>query len=159
MAVRPLNDLMKQADKILGNTKTASAVKSDGVSSLADTLAFATGIENQYGLNGMSAEQRDFEKVAKAMNKVAAQAEIEALKSIEQFTKAASEQGYTPEQISEVLDKEAAKKIKKNLAVLVAMSDSAPAGVDKNTLNKIFVPELGGEKLRTPDTQGFGGIK
>lgn len=159
MAVKPLNDLLQQADKILGVTKVASASKSDEVSSLADTLAFATGIESQYGLNGKDLGQQQFEKVAKAMNKIAAQEEIQTLMSIEAFTKTASDQGYTEEQIREALEKEAAKKVKKNLSTLIALSEMAPSGPDKNTLKKTFVHAVGNELERVPNTQGLGGLK
>ena len=147
--MKPLKELLQQADKFLGQTKTASAVVSDEVSSLANSLQDASGVQ----------AENEFEKTAKAMNKIAAQAELEVMVQCDQFEKAALADGYTKEQINEVLQKVAAKKLHKNLGLLAAVGGLAPGEADLNNMKTVKVKEIGEEKRRFPATQSLGGAK
>lgn len=120
--VKPLKDLIAEADKFLGQTKTAAPVLSDEVSSLADTLAFATDIEEQFIQSENSGYSSEFEKTAKAINKIAAQVELEILTKTEQFEKAAKVKGYDEKQIGEALSKIAAAKVQKRLSELAEIN-------------------------------------
>jgi hypothetical protein len=122
--VKPLKDLLDEADRILGQTKTAGQSVTDEVSSLADTLAFASELEDQFVAVETPVEtapDTDFEKVAKVINKVAATVELEVMAKTAQFREAAETQGYTEEQVTEALSKIAAKKIRKNLTEIAAL--------------------------------------
>lgn len=155
--MKPLKDLFVEADKYLGQTKIAAHV-SDEVSSLADTLAFATQLEAQFEVP--TATNEDLEKVAKTLNKIAASAEIEVMLQTEQFQTAARTYGYTEEQINEALDKVAAAKIHKNLGVLTAMGVLAPSKKDLNSLEHLKkVVSVGDGKRVLPLTRALRGAQ
>ena len=156
--VKPLKDLIAEADKFLGQTKTAAPVISDEVSSLADTLAFATALEDQFVQPEQESYDQDFEKVAKALNKAAAEIEWDVLSKAEQFEKTALARGYSETQVEEALSKIAAAKIKKNLPELVAMG-YGPSHADQNSLENKKVKNVGEEKRTLPATQGLGGAR
>lgn len=158
--VKPLQALLEEADRILGQTKTAAPAVADEVSSLADTLSFATQLEEQI-VGGAHAEPTniEFEKVAKVINKLAAQIELDVILKAEQFRTAAVAQGYTEEQVEEALSKVAAAKVKKNLSTLAAIGALPPGMVDENSLEKQPVKAAGGEKKRLPVTHGLGGAR
>lgn len=160
MAVKPLKDLMAEADRILGQTKIASPLNiSDEVSSLADTLSFATAIEEKFTpQDSLTAEfDPEFEKVAKAVNKASALAEWEVLSNTDRFEEAAMAQGYTEEQIGEALSKIAAAKVKKNLDALVALSVKPMQGENKNSLETKKVKSTGSDKHSLPLTHSLKG--
>lgn len=158
--VKPLKDLIAEADRFLGQTKTAAPAASDEVSLMADTLSFATQLEERIvGQVQTEPTNAEFEKVAKAINKLAARAELEVMAQTDQFRSAALNQGYTEEQVSEALSKIAAKKVKQNLSTLAALG-SLPVGmVDENSLEKQPVKAAGEEKRRLPLTRSLGGAR
>ena len=153
--VKPLKDLLQQADRFLGNTKVASAGASDEVSSLANTLQFATEIEKSLNLDG----NNEADDAARAMNKIAAQAELEVLIQCDQFEKAALADGYTKEQVDEALQKIAAKKMHKNLGLLASVGGLAPGEKDLNSQHPVKVKEIGEEKRRLPAAHSLGGSR
>ena len=155
---KPLKDLMLQADKYIGISKQASII-SDEVSSLADTLKFASEIEQQFLPTSDHGRNSEFEKVAKAIDKIAAQAELEVMIQSEQFEKAALSEGYTKEQVSEALSKVAAKKVHKHLGTLVSIGGLAPGIEDLNNLPKTKKEEVGEEKRRFAATHSLGGAR
>lgn len=159
--VKPLRDLIAEADRILGQTKTAASVVSDEVSSLADTLAFATAIEEQFALPGTNQAMHDpeFEKVAKAINKIAAKIEWEVLKKADQFEEAALANGYTEAQVEEALSKIAAAKIKSHLSTMVAMGQNPNVTMDANSLHTKKVKAVGEEKRSLPISRSFKGAE
>lgn len=155
--LKPLKDLIAEADRYLGQTKVAASAVSDEVSSLADTLTFATQIEEQFAMD-QTASSEEFEKVAKALNKIAAAAEIEVMTQSAQFEKTALEHGYTSDQINEALTKVAAQKIHKNLANLTAIGMLSPSKEDLNSLTpKKKVKAIGEEKRVVPLTKALRG--
>jgi len=156
--VKPLKDLIAEADRILGQTKEASVSVTDEVSSLANTLSFATAIEDQFiQQKEASAEYNpEFEKAAKLINKVAAEIEWDILKKTEQFEKAASAKGYTGAQVEEALSKIAAAKIKKNLATLVSLG-GVPEAADTNSLVTKKVKNHAEEKRTSAFAKSFKG--
>ena len=152
---KPLKDLIAEADRYLGQTKVAANATTDEVSSLADTLAFATQLEESLLSSTVNTE---FEKVAKALNKISAAAEIEVILNTKQFSEAAIKSGYTEEQISEALDKVAAQKIHKNLGTLVAMGALAPSKEDLNSLHHLKkVVAVGEDKRVLPVVRALRG--
>jgi len=155
---KPLRDLIMQADKYIGISKQAS-VMSDEVSSLANTLQFASEIETGLGLSQNDNANLEFEKVAKAINKIAAKAELEVMIQSEQFEKAAIAEGYTKEQVSEALSKVAAKKVHKHLGTLASLGGLAPGVEDLNNLPKAKKEEVGEEKRRFAATHSLGGSR
>jgi len=154
--LKPLKDLIAEADKYLGVTKVAAPSASDEVSSLADTLAFATQIEEQFQTPEVQTSV-EFEKVAKALNKIAASAELDAMVKSEQFENAALEHGYTNDQIKEALEKVAAKKLHKNLSNLTALGILSPGKNDLNARNSKKSEAVGEEKRVVPFTHAFRG--
>lgn len=160
--MKPLKELLQQADSYLGTTKVASpVVVSDEVSSLANTLAFAERLEQQFTADtdyaSVSADE-ELEKVAKQINKIAAQAEIEVLATSEAFREKALGEGYTEDQIDEALSKIAAQRIKKNLGALTAIGVLPVGFSDVNSLNsKQPVKAVGEEKRRLPLTHSARG--
>jgi hypothetical protein len=155
---KPLKDLMLQADKFMGMPKQAAAV-SDEVSSLADTLKFASEIEQSFSDTSASVDNAEFEKVAKAINKIAAQAELDVMIQSEQFEKAALAEGYTTEQVSEALNKLAAKKVHKHLGTILAIGGLAPDKADLNNIKPVKKEEIGEEKRRFAATHSLGGAR
>ena len=156
---KPLKDLLAQADKFMDLHKQASAAPSDEVSSLANTLQFASGLEEQFLPVTNDSVDADFEKVARVINMVAAKAELEVMIQSEQFEKAALAEGYTSEQVVEALQKVAAKKVHKHLATLAAIGGLAPGKEDLNDLKTVKKPEVGEEKRRFAATQSLGGAR
>ena len=67
-------------------------------------------------------DNSEFEKTAKAINKIAAQVELEILTKTEQFEKAAKVKGYDEKQIGEALSKIAAAKVQKRLSELAEIN-------------------------------------
>jgi len=157
---KPLKDLMAEADKFLGQTKTASAPLSDEVSSLADTLSFASQIEQQFAGSSVTVlANSEFEKVAKAINKVAARIELDVMFQSSQFEKAAMGQGYSREQVNEALSKIAAQKVHKHLSTLATIGGLAPGKEDLNSLKPVHEKAIGEEKRRMPATHSLGGAR
>jgi biopolymer transport protein ExbB/TolQ len=157
--VKPLKELLLQADEFLGMPKQASAVMPDEVSSLADTLKFASSIENGFVPAESEDINIDIEKTAKTLNKIAAQAELEVMIQCNAFEKAALADGYSREQINEALQKIAAKKVHKNLGVLVSIGGLSPSKEDLNSLDTVKKREIGEEVRRHPATKSFGGAR
>lgn len=158
--LKPLSELMDQASVFMGQTKTAAPAYSDEVSSLADTLAFAKEIEQNFGEPAeRPVADADFEKVAKEINIMAAQAELEVWGQAEQFREEALAKGYTNDQVSEALSKIAAQKIKKNLPELAALGFLTPGGENVNSLEKTHVKATPEEKKRLPVTHSLGGAR
>lgn len=155
--LKPLKDLIAEADRYLGQTKISAPVVSDEVSSLADTLAFASHLEEQFSGPKEESTDVEFEKVAKAINKIAASAELEVLIQSEQFALAAKEYGYTDAQISEALTKVSSKKVHKNLAALAAMGVLSPSKEDLNSLNEKVAPVVSEAKRVLPATMALRG--
>lgn len=155
--VKPLKDLLAEADRILGQTKEASAAVSDEVSSLADTLLFANTLEEQFVQEEISAQtDEEFEKVAKAVNKIAAEIEWDVLTKADQFEEAALAQGYTQEQVAEAMSKIAASKIKQHLDSMASGAGSLH-GKDDNSLETKKVKSLPSEKNTRSAVQALRG--
>lgn len=156
MAVKPLKDLLKEADVLsqsLGLNKTASsqAAPADDISKLAQELMQAEGINN---------EGSSFEKTAMALNRAEALLQIQTFQKIAAFRAQAKKAGYSEEQIEEAVEKVAAKKLKDNLAVLTAVEGVVDPGKDKNSLEKKKVPAHDvGQASKTKDltsSLGYG---
>jgi hypothetical protein len=159
--VKPLKELIAQADRYLGETKLASAARvPDEVSSLADTLAFASQIEEGLNIAETQGGLSDLEARAVEMNKIAAQIELDVYAQVAQFGIDALASGYTEEQVEEALSKIAAKKLHKHLGTLSAMSGLGLGGEDKNSLKPSHSSKaVGGEKISVPLTKSLGGAR
>ncbi len=137
MAVRPLKDLLKEAeefDQSPGLNKKASSqagAASDSVSSLAESLI---------GAESISLYDEGFEKTAKALNRAEALLQIQTLQKLAAFREKALKSGYTEEQVEEAMGKVAAQKIKRHLTVLMATDSIGDLGKDVNQLEKNKVP-------------------
>lgn len=153
MTVKPLAELMAQADRFINGgsvTKVASpAAVSTDLGNFAEQLISAGAVETEY----------DSEKVAVALNKAAASVEIESLKKIEQFEDLAIKSGFTKEQVNEALEKVSAAHTHRTLKLLV--SDAATVGgLDVNTLKKKPVPaKTLGQAPTEHDTTNLGYAK
>lgn len=134
MAVKPLKDLLKEADQFSTSlTKSASAapVGPDEIATFADSLM---------GAESVTPGDRGFEKVALAMNRAEALLQIETLQKIASFEDRATKAGFSKEQVDEAVEKIAAKKMRDNLATLIAVEGGIIPGRDKNSLVKKKVP-------------------
>lgn len=137
MAVRPLKELLKDAEEFtrsLGLNKTASsqpAAVTDDVSNFAQALMDAESV---------NAKDEGFEKTAKALNRAEALLQIQTLQKLAAFRNRALKAGYTEAQVSEAVEKIAAKKVHENLKVLTAVDGVSMPGADKNSLEKKKVP-------------------
>lgn len=136
MAVKPLKDLLKEAeafDQTPGPTKTASsqAAATDQVSVFAESLIDAESV---------SFRDEGFEKTAKALNRAEALLQIQTLQKLAAFREKALKAGYTEEQVNETVEKIAAKKMKRHLTVLMATDSIGDPGLDVNVLGKNKVP-------------------
>lgn len=141
MAVKPLKDLLKEADEFsqtLGLNKTASSnadTATDEVTNFAQTLISAEAV---------SVKDEGFEKTALAMNRAEALLQIQTLQKIAEFRQRAAKDGYSEEQINEAIDKIAAKKVKENLKILTAVDGVAYQGNDTSLeKKKILARQLG----------------
>jgi hypothetical protein len=157
--LKPLKDLLEEADKFLGQTKVAAPAVSDEVSSLANTLAFATAIDGQFSQPEETTADfnSDFEKVAVAINKIAAEIEWDVMSKAERFEEAALARGYTESQVNEVLSKVAAGKIHKHLATLAAIGQLPLPQDDQNSLETKKEKAVGEEKRTLPLTRSLKG--
>lgn len=134
MAVKPLKDLLKEADQFSSSlNKTASAAPAgpDEIAAFAQSLMDVESVKQGDG---------GFEKVALAMNRAEALLQIETLQKIAEFEAQANKAGFTKEQIDEAVEKIAAKKMRDNLATLIAVDGGIIPGRDKNSLVKKKVP-------------------
>jgi hypothetical protein len=136
MAVKPLKDLLKEADSFcrgLGITKSASpqAAVTDGVSDLVSDLL---------GAESVVADDGGFEKAAMSLNRAEALLQIQTLQKLATFKERALEDGHSEQQVNEAIDKIAAKKIRENLVTLTAIDGLSDPSKDKNTLIKKKVP-------------------
>lgn len=159
--VKPLKDLIAQADRYLGQTKTAAPARvSDEVSSLADTLAFAAQIEEGIAPRQEQPKFSEQDLQAIQMNKIAAKIELDAIARAAHFESAALSSGYTEEQVQEALSKVAAKKLHKHLGTLAAISGLQVGEKDKNSLQPDQRKKaVGGEKASVPLTRSLGGAR
>jgi hypothetical protein len=152
MAVRPLKDLLKEADRFstsLSKVASASPAEPDDIATLAERLMGAESVvESNAG----------YEKVAMAINRAEALLQIETLQKIAHFEEQALKAGFTQEQIDEAVEKIAAKRTRDNLAVLIAVDGGIIPGKDKNTLVKKKVPagEIGQASKEKNLTQSLG---
>jgi hypothetical protein len=142
MAIKPLDQLLKEADRFLvpdeGISKSASAAAyaNDGVVDLAEKLLSAGALESV-----AADKQEEFEKVAEALNRAEARVEIDMLKKIAAFETKAQSQGYSQEQVNEAVNKIASQHLKKSLPILVGLEASGVSkGEGKNSLEKKKVP-------------------
>lgn len=134
MAVRPLKDLLKEADQFstsLSKSASAAPAGPDEIASFADSLMGAESVTPGDG---------GFEKVAMAMNRAEALLQIETLQKIATFEDQASKAGFSKEQVDEAVEKIAAKKMRDNLGTLMAVEGGIIPGGDKNSLVKKKVP-------------------
>lgn len=147
--IRPLKDLLQEADRFLAPesrlSKEATSLvgaSSPEIMNLADQCISVDQILTEGALPSESIKtaSSDFEKLALAVNRLHAQAQIEELKRFEELEKRASEEGYTQYQIGEAFAKVAAKKIKAVLPILVAAEGYSDKGPDLNTFDKKKVP-------------------
>ena len=90
---------------------------------------------------------------------LAAQIELDVMIQSEQFEKAAIEQGYSKEQVTEALSKIAAKKVHKHLSTLATIGGLAPGKEDLNSLKPVQEKAVGEEKRRLPATHSLGGAR
>jgi hypothetical protein len=154
MAVRPLKDLLRDADKFstsLNKSASAAPAGPDEITAFAESLIDAESI---------TSSDNGFEKMAMALNRADALLQIETLLKIAKFEEQALKAGFSKEQVSEAVEKIAAKKTRDNLAVLMAVDGGIIPGIDKNTLVKKKVPasEIGqalNEKVVTKSL-GYG---
>jgi hypothetical protein len=134
MAVKPLKDLLKEADQFstsLSKSASAAPAGSDDIASFAESLMGAESITPGDG---------GFEKVALAMNRAEALLQIETLQKIAAFEDHANKAGFSKEQVDEAVEKIAAKKLRDNLSVLMAVEGGVMPGPNKNSLVKKKVP-------------------
>jgi len=153
MAVKPLKDLLKEADEFsrtLGESKTASpkVAVSDEVAEFAQALLNADSI---------SVRDEGFEKTALALNRAEALLQIQTLQKIAQFRKQAAAAGFSPEQIEEAINKIAAKKVHENLRILTAVDGIAYQGKDTSLeKKKILAQQMGQAKDDKDLTKSLG---
>lgn len=157
---KPLPELLKQVDQILGIEKSAQAVQSDEVFALADVLASAEGLEKTAG-SQETAVTPEFEKIAIALNRVVAAKQIMEFSKLAAFSKRAREEGYSDEQIDEALQKIASSHLKKNLGFLGAISAAGMGSSDENSLEKrpVKASSLGEASRRLPLARSAGGSR
>jgi hypothetical protein len=150
--IRPLKDLLLEADKFLSNdsslSKTAGPVEgySSEITSLVDSCLSASEVILTGAVRAAPKESfSDYEKLAMAVNRVHAHAFAEELQKTAQFAERAESAGYVDYQIDEALSKVAAKKIKDMLPILVGLeatplpqtsAESKPKVVSKQLPNK-----------------------
>lgn len=154
MAVKPLKELLKEADtfsRSLGLNKVASSQAApDEISRLAEELL---------GANDLAVHDDGLEKTAMALNRAEALLQIQTLRKLATFRERALKDGHTEEQVNEAVEKIAAKKLHENLAILTAVDGIAiPVGKDKNSLEKKKVParEVGQAPLEVNLTRSLG---
>lgn len=135
MAIRSLQTLMDEADRLIASTrgdvvKVAAVAGLDDVVGVAQALINAGAIEsgNDSGVVKTASESSGFDKLALALNRSLAAVEIESMEKIAKFCGSAQNNGYTDQQITEAVQKIAAASVKKNLATLVALEASATVG-------------------------------
>lgn len=157
MTRKPLPELLKQIDSVLGIEKKASAVVSDEVFALADVLSSAESIQGSTN----SPEFADFEKVAIALNRVVAANQIREMQKLSSFTKKAKAEGYSEEQVEEAIQKVASTHLKKNIGLLSAIGAAGLHTEDKNTLEKrpVKAGSSGEASRRLPLTRSAGGSR
>lgn len=116
--VKPLAELLKQADELIkiGSSATIPSNDSSTVLSVADKLI---------------GDDSSLDKVAEAICRLQVASVLETDIRVAGFEKKAREEGFSLEQIEEALSKVAAEKLHKNVASLVALGCS-PLGEDKN---------------------------
>ncbi len=157
MTRKPLPELLKQIDSVLGIEKKASSVVSDEVFALADVLSSASQIEKSAG----SSEFADFEKVAIALNRVVAANQINEMNKLSSFVKRAKAEGFSDEQVEEAVQKVAASHFKKNIGLLGAIGGAGLCTDDVNTLKKrpVKAGSSGEASRRLPLTRSAGGSR
>jgi hypothetical protein len=152
MAVRPLKDLLKDADKFSSTLNKSASAAPAGPDEL---FSFAEALMDASSIGGVD---KGFEKMALAVNRAEAILQIETFQKIAQFEEHARKAGFSEAQISEAVEKIAAKKVRDNLSVLMAVDGGIIPGADKNSLVKKKVPA--GEVGQAPNdknlTQSLG---
>src|SRR5579863_7676546 len=111
MNVRPLKDLLKEADAFstsLSKTASAAPTGSDEIAAFAESLMDVESVKPGDG---------GFEKVALAMNRAEAILQIETFQKIAEFEAQANKAGFSKEQVDEAVEKIAAKKMRESLAI------------------------------------------
>lgn len=152
MAVKPLKELLKEADQFstsLNKTASAAPAGPDEIALFAQTLMDAESV---------AAGDNGFEKVALAMNRAEATLQIETFQKLSAFEEHAIKAGFSKEQVDEAVEKIAAKKMRESLATLIATDSGIIPGADKNTLVKKKVPagEIGQAPLERDTTKSLG---
>jgi hypothetical protein len=152
MGVRPLKDLLRDADKFSTSLNKSASAEPAGPD---DIFSFA---ESLMGASSVGGVDKGFEKMALAVNRAEAVLQIETFQKIAQFEEHARKAGFSEEQISEAVEKIAAKKVRDNLAVLMAVEGGIIPGADKNSLVKKKVPasEVGQASQDKNLTQSLG---
>lgn len=137
--MRPLKELLAQADALIGASAPASSLEKSAASSEAESLAVLLSGATESVTLGQgqsdSVAATEIEKAAMAMSRVHTAVCIDAMTKVSQFEEKARKAGYDESQIQEALSKTAAKKMVDNLPLLVAVTE-APAGTspDRNVL-------------------------
>lgn len=137
-AVKPLSELLKQADeftKVASPSVASRPAETAPVDAMASLLLSAT---EPVELDKVASEQpaeAEFEKLAEAFCRLHVAAVLDDASRVAAFEKKAAAEGYTPEQIDEALSKVAAEKTVKNLPLLTALSAAiGTGGKDVNAL-------------------------
>lgn len=100
----------------------------------------------------------EIEKVALAYNRLQTASCLDAMMKVASFEEKAKAEGYTNEQIEEVLSKTSAKKTLENLPILVAISGGLTKTEDKNSRPKYPKKKPTMDQLlgRIPVTRNLG---
>lgn len=163
MSVKPLKQLFAEADSFIGesHSKTASsaAFPSDSVSELAEQLINAGAVEKVAGTSTEAKPDASYEKIAMAVNRAEALKQIEQFEKYAQFFEKAEAAGYSEAQISEAVEKLAAKELKTKLPALTALSaNHVSGGEGKNSLDpkKVNAKDIGQGKIDKSVTNNSG---
>lgn len=120
--IRPLKELLEQADAMI---KTSSAKPNTSVVKTAsDVSAVLSALENAPSAADTSPgdlDQDQIDKLAMASCRLQLAKEIEVGNRYAEFEKKAKAEGFSNQQIDEVLSKMAADKVHQHLPLLVAM--------------------------------------
>jgi tellurite resistance protein len=116
MKVKPLSQLLAEADRFikpdrLAKTASQAAPLHDEVTELADQLMTAEAV----AAPAASEIDPGVEKLAMAMNRAEAALQVATLKKIAQFEQRALAEGFTQNQIDEVVENIAAKHLAETL--------------------------------------------
>lgn len=135
-SVRPLKQLLEQADAFSKSASAAAPVASKPTDAIDQLIALMDSadapVEIEKIAEGEQMSEVQLEKAAEAFNRLQVAAALDNQARYALFEKKAQEAGYSDEQIEDALSKIAAEKVVKNLPMMLATMGMVNSHADKN---------------------------